>query len=187
MNKTILALSLLLATIDAPHLLILDEPTNHLDIESREALTEALNDYTGAVVLVSHDMHLLNLVADRLWLVDQGGVSPWQGDLDDYRRMLLAGEEKPAAPKPEKPVVKRPSRDQILELRAEARRAEERVEKLSAMLEKLDAIMADPATYDDAQKAEAFGRKHAEASEAMLRAESLWMEALERLEAAERA
>ena len=180
-------LSLLLATIDAPHLLILDEPTNHLDIESREALTEALNDYTGAVVLVSHDMHLLNLVADRLWLVDQGGVSPWQGDLDDYRRMLLAGEEKPAPPKPEKPVVKRPSRDQILELRAEARRAEERVEKLSAMLEKLDAIMADPATYDDAQKAEAFGRKHAEASEAMLRAESLWMEALERLEAAERA
>ena len=180
-------LSLLLATIEAPHLLILDEPTNHLDIESREALTEALNDYTGAVVLVSHDMHLLNLVADRLWLVDQGGVSPWQGDLDDYRRMLLAGEEKPAPPKPEKPVVKRPSRDQILELRAEARRAEERVEKLSAMLEKLDAIMADPATYDDAQKAEAFGRKHAEASEAMLRAESLWMEALERLEAAERA
>ena len=180
-------LSLLLATIDAPHLLILDEPTNHLDIESREALTEALNDYTGAVVLVSHDMHLLNLVADRLWLVDQGGVKPWQGDLDDYRRMLLAGEEKPAPPKPEKPVVKRPSRDQILELRAEARRAEERVEKLSAMLEKLDAIMADPATYDDAQKAEAFGRKHAEVSEAMLRAESLWMEALERLEAAERA
>ena len=179
-------LSLLLATIDAPHLLILDEPTNHLDIESREALTEALNDYTGAVVLVSHDMHLLNLVADRLWLVDQGGVSPWPGDLDDYRRMLLAGEDKPVA-KPEKPAARRPSRDRILELRAEARRAEERVEKLTAMLEKLDAIMADPATYDDAQKAEQWGRKHAEASEAMLRAESLWMEALERLDAAERA
>lgn len=179
-------LSLLLATIDAPHLLILDEPTNHLDIESREALTEALNDYTGAVVLVSHDMHLLNLVADRLWLVDQGGVSPWAGDLDDYRRMLLTGEEKPA-PRIEKPTVKRPSRDQILDLRAEARRAEERVEKLAAMLDKLDAIMADPATYDDAQKAESFGRKHAEASEAMERAESLWMQALERLEAAERA
>ncbi|HWL56064.1 MAG TPA: ABC-F family ATP-binding cassette domain-containing protein [Paracoccus sp. (in: a-proteobacteria)] len=179
-------LSLLLATIDAPHLLILDEPTNHLDIESREALTEALNDYTGAVVLVSHDMHLLNLVADRLWLVDQGDVSPWQGDLDDYRRMLLTGEEKPQ-PKPEaKPAQKRLSRDQILELRAEARKAEERIEKLTQMLEKLDAIMADPATYDDSQRAESFGRKHAEASEAMLRAESLWMEALERLEQAER-
>ena len=183
-------LSLLLATIDAPHLLILDEPTNHLDIESREALTEALNDYTGAVVLVSHDMHLLNLVADRLWLVDQGGVAPWQGDLDDYRKMLLQGEDKPngrPAPQPEaKAAAKRPSRDKILELRAEARKAEERIEKLTAMLEKLDAIMADPATYEDAQRAEAFGRKHAEASEAMQRAESLWMQALERLDVAER-
>lgn len=188
-------LSLLIATIDAPHLLVLDEPTNHLDIESREALTEALNDFSGAVVLVSHDMHLLNLVADRLWLVDQGGVAPWQGDLDDYRKMLLTGEDK--APKDPRPAetgteprpaaAKRPSREVVLELRAEARRAEERVEKLTAMLEKLDAIMADPATYDDAQKAESFGRKHAEASEAMLRAESLWMQALERLEAAERA
>ena len=179
-------LSLLLATIDAPHLLILDEPTNHLDIESREALTEALNDYTGAVVLVSHDMHLLNLVADRLWLVDQGGVAPWQGDLDDYRRMLLSGEDKPV-PKPEARPARRPPRDRILDLRAEVRRAEERVEKLTAMLDKLDAILADPATYDDAQKAEAFGRKHAEASDAMQRAEGLWMTALERLEQAERA
>ncbi|MDS9468524.1 ABC-F family ATP-binding cassette domain-containing protein [Paracoccus sp. MBLB3053] len=179
-------LSLLLATIDAPHLLILDEPTNHLDIESREALTEALNDYTGAVVLVSHDMHLLSLVADRLWLVDQGGVTPWQGDLDDYRKMLLQGEEKAEAKPEAKPKPQRPSRDKILELRAEARKAEERVEKLTAMLEKLDAIMADPTTYDDTLKAEAFGRKHAEASEAMMRAESLWMEALERLDQAER-
>lgn len=188
-------LSLLIATIDAPHLLVLDEPTNHLDIESREALTEALNDFSGAVVLVSHDMHLLNLVADRLWLVDQGGVAPWQGDLDDYRKMLLTGEDKsPAksAPPPDpadppRPAPKRPPREVVLELRAEARRAEERVEKLTAMLEKLDAIMADPATYDDAQKAESFGRKHAEASEAMQRAETLWMQALEQLEAAERA
>ncbi|MDT1063718.1 ABC-F family ATP-binding cassette domain-containing protein [Paracoccus sp. CPCC 101403] len=179
-------LSLLLATIDAPHLLILDEPTNHLDIESREALTEALNDYTGAVVLVSHDMHLLNLVADRLWLVDQGGVSAWQGDLDDYRRMLLSGDDKAEIRAEGKTVQKRPSRDRILELRAEARKAEERIEKLSAMLEKLDAIMADPSTYDDALKVEQFGRKHAEASEAMLRAEGLWMKALERLEEAER-
>ncbi len=179
-------LSLLLATIDAPHLLILDEPTNHLDIESREALTLALNDYTGAVVLVSHDMHLLNLVADRLWLVDQGGVSPWQGDLDDYRRMLLTGEDKPEPKTEPKPAPKRAPREKVLELRAEARRAEERVEKLTAMLGKLDTIMANPSTYDDALKAEQLGRKHAEASEAMLRAETLWMEALERLEKAER-
>ena len=69
-------LSLLLATLDAPHMLILDEPTNHLDIESREALVEALTSYSGAVILVSHDMHLLSLVADRLWLIKDGTVIP---------------------------------------------------------------------------------------------------------------
>ena len=188
-------LSLLLATIDAPHLLILDEPTNHLDIESREALTEALNDYTGAVVLVSHDMHLLNLVADRLWLVDQGNVTPWQGDLDDYRKMLLQGEDKaearaetPPRSRPEtKSAPKRPPRDRILNCAPRPARPRNASEKLTAMLEKLDAIMADPRPDDDTQKAEQWGRKHAEASEAMLRAESLWMEALERLDEAERA
>ncbi|MFG6080818.1 ribosomal protection-like ABC-F family protein [Paracoccus litorisediminis] len=179
-------LSLLLATIDAPHLLILDEPTNHLDIESREALTEALNDYTGAVVLVSHDMHLLSLVADRLWLVDQGDVEPWQGDLDDYRQMLLAGDEKSMVKVVEKPAPKRPSRDKVLELRAEVRNAEERIEKLTEMTKKLDAILADPATYENSLRAKQFGRKHAEAVDAMQRAESLWVQALERLEEAER-
>ncbi|MDO5641361.1 MAG: ABC-F family ATP-binding cassette domain-containing protein [Paracoccus sp. (in: a-proteobacteria)] len=179
-------LSLLIATIDAPHLLVLDEPTNHLDIESREALTEALNDYTGAVVLVSHDMHLLSLVADRLWLVDQGGVTPWQGDLDDYRAMLLtAPEERARPPEPVKPAPKRASRDEILDLRAEARRAEDRVTKLTDMLDKLALKMADPALYDDPAEVEKWGRKHAEASDAMIRAEALWIAAMERLERAE--
>lgn len=184
-------LSLLIATIDAPHLLILDEPTNHLDIESREALTEALNDYTGAVVLVSHDMHLLGLVADRLWLVDQGRVAPYQGDLDSYRASLLAGEDKPAKPArpaPEAPApvpVRRPSRDALLELRAELRRAEDRVAKLTGMLEKLDAKLADPTIYGNPAEAEKWGRKHAEAREAMTRAEDLWMTALENLEIAQ--
>ncbi|MFD1797607.1 ABC-F family ATP-binding cassette domain-containing protein [Paracoccus aurantiacus] len=179
-------LSLLIATIDAPHILILDEPTNHLDIESREALTEALNDYTGAVVLVSHDMHLLSLVADRLWLVDQGGVHAWQGDLDDYRAMLLSSPDERARPEPAKPAPKRASRDEILELRAEARRAEDRITKLTDMLDKLGVKMADPKVYDDPAEVEKWGRKHAEATEAMTRAETLWMEALERLERAER-
>ena len=82
-------LSLLLATLDAPHLLILDEPTNHLDIESREALVRALTKYSGAIVLVSHDMHLLSLVADRLWLVSNGQVTPFEEDLVAYRSFLL--------------------------------------------------------------------------------------------------
>lgn len=181
-------LSLLLATIDAPHLLVLDEPTNHLDIESREALSEALNDYTGAVVLVSHDMHLLGLVADRLWLVKDGAVASYEGDLDDYRKFLLSGDtpaDKPAeAAKPAAP--RKPSRDMLLSLRAEVRKSEERVRKLTEMMGKLDVKLADPALYADPAEAEKWGRKRAEAVQALALAEDLWMKALERLEAAEK-
>ena len=79
-----------LATFGGPHLLILDEPTNHLDIDSRTALIEAINDYSGAVILVSHDRHLLDACADRLWLVADGKVTTFDGDLDDYRRRVLS-------------------------------------------------------------------------------------------------
>ena len=82
-------LNLALVTHDAPSLLILDEPTNHLDMETREALVAALDEYAGAVVLVSHDWHLVELVADRLWLVEGGTVRPFDGDLEAYRRRLL--------------------------------------------------------------------------------------------------
>src|SRR4051794_37210861 len=81
-----------LATFEGPHLVILDEPTNHLDIDSRAALIEAINDYPGAVILVSHDQHLIEACADRLWLVGEGTVAPYEGDLDDYRRLVLGGE-----------------------------------------------------------------------------------------------
>ncbi len=182
-------LSLLIATIDAPHILVLDEPTNHLDIESREALSQALNDYTGAVVLVSHDMHLLGLVAERLWLVNDGAVTAFDGDLDDYRRFLLQGDDtprvRPAAETP-KPAPRRAPRDELLALRAEVRKAEERVAKLSEMIDKLNHKLADPAIYENAAEAEKWGRKHAEAVEAMARAEEIWMNALENLDAAER-
>ena len=178
-------LSLLLATLDAPHLLILDEPTNHLDIESREALVEALTAYTGAVVLVSHDMHLLSLVADRLWLVKDGRVAPYEEDLDAYRRLLLTGDDKPkeAKPKPA-PKPKQASRDEILALRAELRKCEQRVEKLTEMSEKLQVKLADPTLYEDKEAAVVWQKKYAEVSEAMERAEGLWMTALEKLEAA---
>ncbi len=181
-------LSLLLATIDAPHMLILDEPTNHLDIESREALVEALTAYTGAVILVSHDMHLLSLVADRLWLVKDGLVRPYDGDLESYRQMLLGGNgaEKPA-PKPKPENHKRPSRDAILALRQEVRKCEERVEKLHEMRDRISAKLADPALYDDARADDmaAWQKKYAEVMDGLDRAETLWMSALERLEAAE--
>jgi ATP-binding cassette subfamily F protein 3 len=80
-----------LAAFDGPHLVVLDEPTNHLDIDSRAALIEAINTYRGAVILVSHDRFLLEACAERLWLVAGGGVKPFDGDLDDYRRQVLSG------------------------------------------------------------------------------------------------
>lgn len=178
-------LSLLLATIDAPHLLILDEPTNHLDIESREALVDALTEYPGAVILVSHDMHLLGLVADRLWLVKGGAVTPYTEDLEAYRRQLLAGDEevKVAA----KPVEKKPkpSRDELLALKAEVRKCEDRLQKLNDMRDKLAKKLADPELYEDARKGEleTWNRKYAEVMEALDKAEALWMAAQERLEA----
>ena len=85
-----------LAAFEGPHLLILDEPTNHLDIDSRTALMEAINDYTGAVILVSHDRFLIEACADRLWLVNEGTVRPFDGDMDDYRQLVLSGELDPA-------------------------------------------------------------------------------------------
>lgn len=181
-------LSLLLATLDAPHLLILDEPTNHLDIESREALVEALTHYSGAVILVSHDMHLLSMVADRLWLVANGTVTPYEDDLESYRKMLLQPTKpvsKNAKPK-ETPKEKRASREDVLALRAEARKSEARVEKINEMRDKLAKKLADPALYEDAKAGEldVWNKKYAEVMGALERAEALWMAALEKLEKA---
>lgn len=179
-------LSLLLATLDAPHMLILDEPTNHLDIESREALVEALTNYTGAVILVSHDMHLLSLVADRLWLVKDGHVKPYEGDLESYRQLLLTP-DKPVKSEAPKPKPKRPSRDQVLALRSDVRKCEERVKKLEDMAQKLSKKLADPALYEDSKvgELEVWNRKYAEVRDAMGKAETMWMAALEKLEKAE--
>jgi ATP-binding cassette subfamily F protein 3 len=178
-------LSLLLATLDAPHMLILDEPTNHLDIESREALVEALTEYSGAVILVSHDMHLLGLVADRLWLVKGGAVTPYEGDLESYRAELLAGDE-PAKPA-EKPKDKapRPSREALLALRAEVRKCEERLAKLNGMRDQLAMKLAKPELYERPDEAVVWQKKYAEVMEGLDRAEDLWIRAAEKLEAAE--
>jgi len=103
-------LALALITRDAPHLLILDEPTNHLDVDTREALVQALNSFTGAVVLVSHDRHMLELVADRLVLVDSGAAKEFSGSLDDYTDFIL-GRKPKGAEKP-KQVPPPPSKQQ---------------------------------------------------------------------------
>ncbi|MEO5613578.1 MAG: ABC-F family ATP-binding cassette domain-containing protein [Cypionkella sp.] len=178
-------LSLLLATIDAPHLLILDEPTNHLDMESREALVEALTEYSGAVVLVSHDMHLLGLVADRLWLVKGGAVTPYTEDLEAYRRQLLAGDEEAKPVKAvEKP--KKVSQDEVKALRSEVKKSEERLDKLNQMRDRLAKKLADPELYESARAGEldTWNKKYAEVMDALDRAEALWVSAQEKLETA---
>jgi ATP-binding cassette, subfamily F, member 3 len=182
-------LSLLLATLDAPHLIILDEPTNHLDIESREALVQALTEYAGAVILVSHDPHLVELVADRLWLVKDGKVRVYEDDMEAYRRLLLGernggsdrSEARAAKPKP-RPAV----RSEVAPLRAEVSKCESRVVKLEEMRDTIDARLANPLIYDrgDTEKIATLQKKRAEVVDGLARAEALWMAALERLEAA---
>jgi ATP-binding cassette subfamily F protein 3 len=184
-------LSLLIATLDAPHLIILDEPTNHLDIESREALVHALTEYEGAVILVSHDPHLVELVAERLWLVRDGRVTPFEGDMEAYRRLLLSerggapARAKPEAPKPAAP---RPTaRSALGPLRAEVAKCEARVARLEEMRATIDTQLADPRLYSrgDGEEIEKWQKKRAEVEDGLARAEALWMAALERLEAAE--
>jgi ATP-binding cassette, subfamily F, member 3 len=181
-----------LVAFGAPSLLILDEPTNHLDINAREALVEALGDYAGAVVLVSHDWSLVELVAERLWLVAGGTVRPFEGDLEDYRRHLdeARAERSTRAAKP--PASSR--RDQR-RIAAERRRAEEplrrRVEEAERALERLgreksaiDRVVADPGTYADGGAAvtEAL-RRQAELQRLLTAAEAEWLAAGEALDA----
>ena len=186
-------LLLTLATLDAPQMLILDEPTNHLDIESREALVEALNAYAGAVILITHDAHLVELAADRLWLVGDGRVAPYDGDMVAYRRLLLdaarPGRAGEAAPGGERRADRRAAAERraaLAPLRAELAACEERLQKLVEMLGKIDARLADPALYDGpADRIEALQIKRGEILAAQERAEALWLAAGERLEAAE--
>ena len=175
-------LSLLLATLDAPHLLILDEPTNHLDIESREALVRALTKYSGAIVLVSHDMHLLSLVADRLWLVSNGQVTPFEEDLVAYRSFLLGSPK--VKKKNEKIKPKNSNQEQLIVAQTELNRSEERLEKLNNMNTKLQEKLADPKLYEDhnSNDLEVWQKKFHEIESALIRAEKLWLKASETVE-----
>jgi ATP-binding cassette subfamily F protein 3 len=184
-----------LMALDAPHMIILDEPTNHLDMESREQLALALNDYPGAVILISHDPFLVEAVADRLWLVRDGAVRPFEGDMDDYRALLLgerggggrlAETAAPAAKAPPKRTATE-RRKAVAPLKAEVAACEARMAKLEDMKAKVDALLADPDLYIDPDplKFEKLTLKRAEIATAIKRAETLWLEATERLEEAE--
>lgn len=185
-------LLLALAALDAPHLLILDEPTNHLDIESREALVAGLNEYQGAVILITHDAHLIELVADRLLLVRDGRVTPYDGDMESYRRLLLSGPEptekpqKPARAAPKSAADRREARAALAELRREVQNCEARIDKIAEMLAEIDQRLSDPTLYEGgAGRMAALQRKRAQIVAAETRAEELWLEASARLEEVE--
>ncbi len=182
-------LALALITRDAPHMLILDEPTNHLDVDSREALVQALNAYEGAVVIVSHDRHMIELTADRLVLVDGGEANEFSGSLDDYTDLILRGaaksEGKSPAPKRDKK-EERKAAAAAREAQSAARKtlaaAEAEMAKLTARRSELDSAMFDPATAkgDDAKRTMGeLSQLRGETEKAIAAAEAKWIAASE--------
>ncbi|MDP9086207.1 MAG: ATP-binding cassette domain-containing protein [Pseudomonadota bacterium] len=184
-------LALALITRDAPHLLILDEPTNHLDVDSREALVQALNGYDGAVILVSHDRHMVELTADRLVLVEDGRAQDYAGSIDDYIDFVL-GRNQPksdAKPKPAKFDKKAAAkaREEGESLRKAAIEAEQASAKLAAECSALDQAMFDPAAASPdlaALPISELSRRRASLAAELEAAEARWIEASERLEQA---
>jgi ATP-binding cassette subfamily F protein 3 len=183
-----------LATFGGPHLVILDEPTNHLDIDSRAALIEAINDYPGAVILVSHDRYLLEACVDRLWIVRNGGVAAYDGDLDDYRRLILSGESSdtrkvntnPGGQKAgtEARKASGEKRAELAALRKRIAAAESLTKKLSAEIETMDTRLAELFATDPAKAAQ-LAKTRTEAAGRLAQAEDEWLEASAALEAAQ--
>ena len=183
-----------LITFHGAHLLILDEPTNHLDIGAREALIEALNDFQGAVLLITHDAHLASAVADRLWLVNRGEANPYDGDLTDYRELVLAANK--TAPKNEtgKPVVNEKeqarktsaeARQALQPLKKKAEAAEARLDRLNDTLRRLDEALAEPGLFENnLPRATKLLKERAALADAISQCESDWLSALEAYEQA---
>src|SRR5487761_1803673 len=182
-------LMLALATLDKPNLLILDEPTNHLDIDARTELLNALNDFAGAVILVSHDRRLLEATADRLMLVADGHIRPFDGDLDDYRRFLLSPGNTATRPAPASaPATPRDNGDKnrrLKQLRQRADTAEREVATLGERLKEIDAALAAPDLFArDPAAAAGLAKQRAETERALAAAEARWLHAQDAYESA---
>jgi ATP-binding cassette subfamily F protein 3 len=186
-------LALALITRNAPHLLILDEPTNHLDVDSREALVQALNSYTGAVVIVSHDRHMIELVAERLVLVDSGRANEFDGSMEDYTDFVLgrggsASGGGGGGSKADRKADKRAAaeaRAKEQELRKQAKKLETDLASLTAKRSAIDAAMFDPkqATPDLAKLSMTeLMKRRADVESRIEATESAWLEANESLE-----
>ncbi|HEY1543261.1 MAG TPA: ABC-F family ATP-binding cassette domain-containing protein [Xanthobacteraceae bacterium] len=175
-----------LACFEAPHLIVLDEPTNHLDVDSRAALVESINGFAGAVILVSHDRYLLEACADRLWLVADGSVTPFDGDLDDYRLLVLGRTRDDDNARAGKPDARRPrseARRAAAERRAELAPLKRRITAIEADMGKLqvrvgeiDRTLADPQLYArDPARVATLARERADAAAALAAAEEQWL------------
>ncbi|MFC5068375.1 ABC-F family ATP-binding cassette domain-containing protein [Flaviflagellibacter deserti] len=171
-----------LAVFEAPHLLILDEPTNHLDIDSRAALVDALNEYEGAVILVSHDRHLLDACADELWLVANGTVKPFDGSLEDYQKLILKTARGDGEGKARKQEPAADCQAELAPLRARIRDLEAQVSKLETDIGKIDDELA--AGTANPLRAGQLAKKRAEFATKLMQAEEDWLAAGAELEKA---
>ena len=182
-------LALALITRDAPHLLILDEPTNHLDVDAREALVQALNGYDGAVILISHDRHMIELTADRLVLVDGGEAKEYAGSIDDYIDFVLGRnqpkeEGRPKAAKADRKAQSK-AREEARALRKAAAEAEAASARLAAQCSAIEQAMIDPASAQPELASldiNELSRRRAQLAAELKIAEARWLEASEQLE-----
>jgi ATP-binding cassette subfamily F protein 3 len=187
-------LALALITRNAPNLLILDEPTNHLDVDSREALVQALNEYSGAVVVVSHDRHMIELVADRLVLVAEGTAQEYTGSLDDYTQLVLRkadqGDAGEGGSKADRKAAKRAAaqaREQTKLLRDAVTTAEAEMAKLTADRARIERAMFDPSTAGPQESGATMSelmKRRADIEQKLEAAEARWLEASQALETA---
>ncbi|VIO74173.1 putative ABC transporter ATP-binding protein YheS [Bradyrhizobium ivorense] len=171
-----------LATFYGPNMIILDEPTNHLDIDSRAALAEAINDFPGAVMMVSHDRYLIEACADRLWIVANQTVTAYDGDLDEYRRLILSandGDRAPARERSKEPARSERSRsEKRVSPKQRIAQAEAEIERINGIIAKIDTALALPDIFTrDPKQAAQLTKARAGAESALQRAEEEWLEA----------
>jgi ATP-binding cassette subfamily F protein 3 len=174
-----------LATFFGPNMIILDEPTNHLDIDSRAALAEAINEFPGAIIMVSHDRYLIESCADRLWVVANQAVTNYDGDLDDYRRTVLSARGAKVAPREREPEISsqnntsaRRPREKRIPLKQRISEAETEMARISGIIEKIDAALALPDLFTrDPKQAAQLSKARASAADALTKVEEEWLAA----------
>jgi ATP-binding cassette subfamily F protein 3 len=175
-----------LMTREAPNVLLLDEPTNHLDVDSREALVQALADYKGAVILVTHDPHLVELVADRLWLVEDGRVENFDGDMDEYRTRLLSARRNASRGEAKQRRSGMQGKVAPSKLKKQADELEKSLEQLNQKHAKLERDLTDPKLYEGkSPKLATLQKELADTAVAIKTTEEKWIEAQQLLDAAE--